>query len=72
MKPGYTVVTEKDVNGKLQYTAKGPGLGHAKPLFEEEWAANRFCACLEQAFEAGEQSRSRELMKLLNDGTHWR
>ncbi len=66
--PGYTVVTETDANGQLQFTARGPGLGEHKPLFKYEHDANTLCKVLEEAFRAGERSRSQELLELLSDG----
>jgi len=64
---GYTVVTERDALGRLQFTAKGPGLGDHKPLFTYESDANTLCRVLEEAFAAGESHRSRTLMQLLDE-----
>ncbi len=64
----YRVIHETTVTGKIQYSASGPGILYSKPWFEKESDAETLCRNLAQAFGAGEQARSEELLRLLESG----
>ena len=47
------------------FTADGPGLGWQTCMFEDKDQAEIFARNLSQAFEAGKQARSREILAML-------
>ncbi len=64
----YRVAHEITVTNEIQFSADGPGLGYDKPWFKERERAETLCRNLAQAYNAGKNARSEELLKLLESG----
>ena len=64
----YRIVHEMTVTKVLQFSVDGPGIGYDKPWFQERERAETLCRNFAQAYNAGKNARSEELLVLLESG----